>query len=789
MIKCFSLFISLALSFEVLAIEAVLPLFQKTNNCGDIKVEIDNEEIKKISKRSLLAALSTCTNSDLSQISNTEEWISIKDIPFEIKYDPVELLVRLSLQVEDEQKQDFYASDEVSPRIKAQAITPAGFSGAINYRIEQEWADTRLGDDRFGLYLDNFINIKGVVLESEINYRDSKNSQSGWFRGDTRLIKDLQDKEIRLQAGDVYPQSFGFMQGRPIGGISAATDFTLNPYTLPFPQGQGSFILRSRSNVKTWVNNVLIKDEVLPAGNYDLREIPLINGLNKVVVEATDESGQKKIFQFNLPTSSELLNQDKWRFSLSSGVPFRDTFLNRNYDDTNFILTSGFVQYGLTKVLTLGAYSQQQSDFYLLGSEVGLASNWGNFFIGVANSKDNNKNGSAAQLSWQLQSIGAGLFNTYSFILRQQYLGQNFSNTNNTVLNRIEHRTQGSITLPIKQRMTLSLGANFGVPRDQQYSTAIGYDSTISLRVMRNLNLSLFLSKTKDELRNKNDSAYLFLTWTFDGSGDLVNGFHDFQTNTTRVTAIKDNVNKLYEPRYTANIEKSDTTKGAELDAFMPMPFADIGASIEANHSNTYGKTLKRGSVRLASAFTFAKNEDDFAFEISRPVPNSFVIFKPADNLKDQTLALRSTSPYNESSMGPFGQLTYNNLLPYQYREIQIDPSGLEDGLTLEQERYVVYPTYKSTHLIKLKDKGTLILKGQLVDSSDKPYSLKVGEVNGQMFFTDRSGYFFIQTTSPGEQIISLRDSPKTLSIQVEANERGVKDLGVIRFDNKEKRQ
>lgn len=786
MIKKLYLISSLLFSSHLFAIETTLPVFQNEKKCGEINVDIEGEKIKRLEKTSLIKSLTECTIYDLSKIKELGDWVDIEAIDINLEYNPVNLSLELNIPVEDEFKTDFSLNDEVSPRIKAQALRPAPYSGAINYRFEKEWANPLLGGDQQGLYLDSFINIKGFVLESEINYSKSDNSENGWFRGDTRIIKDIQNKEIRLQAGDIYPQSFGFMQGRPVGGIGMATDFTLNPYTLPFPQGQGTFVLRSRSNVKTFVNNVLIKNEILPAGNYDLREIPLINGLNKVIVEATDESGQKKIFQFNLPTSSELLNKDRWRFSLSSGLPFRDLNLKRDYSDSSLVLTSGFAQYGLTKTLTLGGYSQQQSDFYLIGSEIGLATTFGNLFLGAASSKDNQANGAAAQLSWQLQSIDAGLFNTYSLILRHQYLGQGFSNSNNSILNRIEHRTQASITIPIRQKMTFSLGASLGVPRDNQYSKAVGYDSTINLRIMRNLNLNLFLSRTKDELRNRNDTAYMFVTWTFDESGDLVNAFHDFENNTSRLNIIQDNMNKLYKPRYTANIEKNENSKAAKLDTFVPTPFADIGANIETSRSKLYDKNLYRGSIRVASALTFAKNDDDFAFGISRPVPNSFVLFKTDENLKKQKLALRSTSPFNESSTGPLGQITYNNLLPYQYREIQLDPSQLDDGITLEQERFVVYPTYKSSHLIKIKDKGTLVLKGQVVSSNNQPAALIVGDINGEIFFTDRSGYFFVQSVQTKEAVINFRGYKDKYIIDLKSGERGIKDIGLLKLNEKE---
>lgn len=763
-----------------------MPLWARDKLCGDIDVVLTGEKLEQIEKNEFIAVLKKCTRLDglIQSFDESESWMLPSDSPFALKYDPVDLRILIDIPLDQEKAQALFLNSGISERYSNYALKPAPFSGAINYRAEKTFSPKTFEGDSFNTYFDTFFNIKEVVIESQFNYLNGDNSGTGWFRGDTRAVKDFKKYEVRAQAGDVYPQSYGFMQGRGIGGLLVSTDFSLDPYSLPYPQGHGNFVLRSRSNVRTWVNGILVKDEVLPAGNYDLRDIPLINGVNNVVIETIDEFDNKKVYQFNLPTSVELLNKGKWKFSLASGVPFSDMAFKRKYHDNEGLLTSGFAQYGLSQTFTLGGYTQTQNDFNLFGIEAGKATALGNFFLGAASSGDQGVRGTAGQMSWQFQRIGAELFNSYTLILRHQIFGENFVTADNSVSGSLKSRSQVSITLPLKELFTLSLGGQYGDTRDERLNDRYGMDATFNIRLHRNLNLSTFVSRVRDEHRNWNDVAYAFLTWSFDGSGNIVNIFQDFENQSTRISALRDNSNKIYSPRITSNLEKSQERTTGEIEAFVPMPFAEVGARLAVRDQKIPDTTGAKSTVRFAQAFVFAY-DDEWGAGLSRPVPNSFVLFKPSEVLRKQKLSLRSTSPYNEGSSGLFGEITYTNLLPYQYRDVQLDPTFLDEGTTLEQERFAVYPTYRSAHLIPLKDKGQTILDGYLINSRGEPLKLKVGEVAGQVFFTSPEGRFFIEGVEPGTHKLTLRDSNESIIIEVKKDDRGIVNLGRLTVTNK----
>ncbi len=765
-------------------LETPLPLVVSGLPAGEVKARLLGERLVELERNSLLKALKKSARPPLYRhLLTAPGWVAVDALKLPLRYNPTLLQLEMELPPKDRAGRRLELYEGPDEELKGQALPAAGFGGAINYRVEKAWGSDTLGGEGLNAYTDSFLNLGGVVLESQANYQETQADGTGWFRGDTRLVKDFQKKQVRTEVGDVYPASFGFMPARPVGGVMVARNFTLNPYRVPFPQGRGNFVLRTRSRVRTFVNGVPVKDEMLPPGNYDLRDVPLTNGLNTVLVETTDELGDKRVYEFRLPTSVGLLKDGDWNFSLSHGKPFTDNLFRRSYDGDE--VTSGYVQHGFTDHFSLGGYGQGQQGHTLGGVEAGLATEAGNFFLGAAAVQADGESAGAGSGTWQLQKVGTRLFDTYTLTVRNERYGAGFSALPGAT-QALKAQWQANITLPVRELLTLSLGSTLGEVRDTELANRRGWDAAINLRAWRNLNLSFFMSRTRDEYKQWNDVAYAFFTWTFDGANHLISGFHDAENKLNRVNLIHDNGNRLYEPRVSATAEESVTRDSGELDAFLPTPMADLGGRYTAARFSDTHSTHGRGVARLGQAIVFAHQNGRFGIGLSRPVPNSFVLFKPSPDLKRQKLGLRSTSPYTEGASGLFGEITYTNLLPYQFREVQIDPTNLDPGTSLVQEKFVVYPTYRSAHLIPLEDKGTVVLGGQLVDKDGRPLGLRVGEVGGRPFFTTREGRFFIEGLEEGTHMLKLSDDHQGLRIRVPPRARGIKDLGVVPYREEE---
>ncbi|MES2527068.1 MAG: hypothetical protein V4598_08265 [Bdellovibrionota bacterium] len=764
--------------------EADLPLFDKENQIGDVKVTIEGESLKTVDRDSLLNALRSYLKSDtMKSLTNLPLSIDAARMPMGLRFDPVDLKLVMNLSLDKRKEENLDIAEGHQHRYDGESLAPATFGGAVNYRLEQSWA-TLPEDRRFTGQMDSFVNMNGVVLENQTLYQT--NAEREWYRGDTRLVKDFQKALIRVQAGDVYPQIQGFMSGRALGGINISRNFSLNPYRLPYPTASQAFSLQARSFVKYFVNGSLIKSEFLPAGNYSAKDIPLSNGMNTVVVEATDDLGQKKTFIFRTATSIDLLNKGESRFDASYGVPFIDQNFKRTYVEKDGKLASGFYQYGFRTDFSGSAYIQNQQSFNLLGTELLKATSVGNFGTGYARSMDSDVSGEAGSLRYQYIGQGKRWFETNSLGLRYEQRSRKFKSSIFDSLNSVKNAYSANYALPVASAFTISVGGNYGDMYDNSLSDRYGYDTTLSIRMFNRHNLSFFVGRSRDEFKNWNDIAYVFVTITFPGSNDFMTGFYDKEQKTSRVTYLRDNQNKLYSPRAQGIVENNETFQMGEADVLIPTQIADLGARINARHLVDDDKVIGKGSLRMNSAFVFARDDGDWGFGMSRPVPSSFAIFKPEDKLRGQKIALKSTSPYLESQTGLFDEITYSQLLPYQYREIQLDPTYLDEGRSLKKEKFVLYPTYKSAHLVKLVDQGMVTLKGSLTKTDGTPWPLQVGHAGDKTFFTNREGNFFIEGIEPGSYVLTLEGTTSKIKVDVPENAQGIKDLGSMIMEEDE---
>ncbi|WP_408096930.1 fimbria/pilus outer membrane usher protein [Peredibacter sp. HCB2-198] len=762
------------------AYEANLPLYDEDNDLGDVTVEIEGEKVIFIDRDDLKNVLQDVLKDDtLRSLDKLPKKVRPDILPFAVVFSPEELklLASLGLEIKSRKKTDLGVNLEEEKRL---ALRPAPFGGAINYRLEKNWAHEDLGGDYFDGQFNSFMNLNSLVLENQTYYQDNK--ENPWFRGDTRLVKDFEKSQIRAQAGDVYPQIQGFMAPHPMGGINIARNFTLNPYRLPYPTGNQNFTLKSRSFVKYFVNSVLVKSEYLPAGNYTAKDIPLNNGLNTVLIEATDDLGQKQVFVFRASSSISLLNEGESRFDLSYGVPFLDSATKRQYLEGDGKIFSGFFQYGFSSLLSSSVYLQNQNDFNLTGAEVINATAIGNFTLGGAHSMLGEIDGNAASVGYQLVTQGQKWFDSHTLGLRYEFRSEDFKTTLLDVTSSVQNAYAATYTVPIGSHITLAMGGNYGDVRNNDLENRYGYDASMSFRLFNQHNVSVYVSRNRDEFKKWNDVAYVFFTFMFPESNNFVSGLYDYNKETVKATLLRDNQNRLYKARAQAIAEYGADKQNGEVDLSYPTPVGDFGGRITGNRLTENNQTIGRGSARINSALVFAYDDGEFGGGISRPIPGSFVLFKPETRLKDQKIGLKSTSPFTEAESGLFDEIVFSNLIAYQYRDIQLDPTFLDPGRTLVKEKFMLYPTYRSAHLITLRERGAVVVTGTILNADGSPLSLQVGSLNDIPFFTNSGGMIFIEGVEPGRYEISLPDREEKIPVFVNEDDKGMKNLGTIQL-------
>jgi outer membrane usher protein len=708
-------------------------------------------------------------------------------LPFKIRYSPADIRLFIDIPAQDLAAQNADIFDDLVPYFSRKSVDAAPFSFATNYKLEETITKNLNQKSFLQANVDTFSNIKSVTVENQMNYLSNRSSR--WYRQNSKLIHDLPVNLQRVEAGDVTYPLLGYQQSLSMGGISFYRDFNLNPYLKTGPTSSFEFEVVSRSLVKTYINNTILKTEYMNPGRYSIKDIPLNNGVNKIVVDITDEFGKKKILIFDEAGSVDLIRPGVSRYSLAAGYPSTDEEVRKKYEDKDGAFMSAFYQYGVNKRWTAGTYFQGNKNYNLAGLDNIIATPFGNFGFDAGGSKNESHSGPALLANYQLNLFGSYWYETHTFNSRVEYRSPWFNEAGQNIINRFDLIATASYSIPLLERFNIAFGGNYHNPRVENTSK-YGFDTSLSSKLFDSSSLTFYYARNRDENKLWASQLYFFLNITFGESGTFASTFYETVTNSKRLNLIHDTGSRLNNVKVAASADDNKSNRLGSLDLQYNTTLADLGIREEINHTKGRDSGSKT-AVRFLSAFAFVYNGTDAGFSISRPIANSFVLFKPNSDWIGQRFGVQSTGGTDTES-GLFGESLVSGLTPYQYRQLQLDPSFLDPGYTLGQESFVVYPRYRSGHLFTVGKSGLLVLRGVILDSKKNPLPLKVGywtshDGKTTPFFTGREGEFFIEGIDPSQGRIQLDDEDfEAREINLEKSKRGLIDIGEVVLPYKE---
>lgn len=756
---------------------------------GEISVKITNEKISTISQDDLVRALSEKVRSEkLYQYHLGTGDISPDKLPFKVQYFPAELRLAILIPAEDLKPLDANVYDDLMPYYSRKASEPADFSFGLNYKLEQTLNKNSNQQDSFAAHTDAFINMKKISFENRMNYLSTREGK--WARQESRAIFDRPNSMQRIEVGDINYPIIGYQQAYSLGGASFYRDFSLNPYRTVTPTSSLEYLVEGRSLVRTFVNNILLKTEYMNAGRYSISDIPLNNGLNKILIEITDEFGNVRTFNFNESGSLDLLSEGVSRYAVASGYSSYEEEGGKKYERDKGAFVSGFYQHGITKKWTPSLYLQGNKKFSLLGTNQIFSTDYGNWSVDFANSKNDFHQGYVVQGTYQLNLFGAYWYDSHTLTTKVEYRSEYFNEAGENFINRFDTTITASYSVPLLERFNVALGGSYQHPTIAE-APRLAYNGSLTTKIFDASSLTLYAGKSRDEFKNWSNQIYFFFNMSFGESSTFASAFYEKETNTKRLTVIKDNGTKYDDLKIAASVDDNEFNKNGSLDLQYNTVLADIGVREEVSKANSHSESY-RTSVRLLSSIAYVNDGSQSAFSIGRPISNSFVIFKPNAEWRGQKFNVQTSSGINDAGTGLFGESLVSGLTPYQYRRLQLDPSRLDPGYTLGQESFVIFPRKNSGHLFVIGKSGLLTLRGKLINQRNEPLPLKVGfwttaAGKSTAFFTDREGAFFIDGVEAATGTIQIDDDKfMPYSIDLSLNKKGIVDFGTLILPEKD---
>lgn len=706
-------------------------------------------------------------------------------------FDETALELRLSIPVARSRANVVFLGYRGTAPDVPESLPPSRFSGFVNARASQDmnfnFDPSINGRQPLRSDLDGALNYGDWVFEGAGSYAEK--TANDWTRGDLRVVRDFPNAMTRVAAGDLsYPVST-YQRFRAMGGVTVASNFSLQPYRITIPMSNTEIYLKTPSRVVVFVNGARLQTLDLPAGRHDLRNLSLGNGINDIRLEITDQLGRTESVYLPWVSDSDQLAHGIHQFAYSAGFPSFQQGSTKKYD-THLPTGSFFHRYGFTNQATAGAFYQGDKRQFVTGLEALYATLWGTFGLEPALSRlSGNKLNGAARFRYSLTDYRGPDRTQRNLALGAEYRQAGFAPlddfTGSSATQAYDLNATYGQTLfwNVSGRVTFSYQFN----RETRASLYDSYASSLSL--IRGFDNGLQLTVTGTDRRNitglKERGVFALVSWSIPETNHYITASTDTMRDMSRLDWRYSSARLVGGVSAQAGVERSPgLTRGdSTIEYTGNRGTVDLVNSTSANQAT---RTTHTTSLRMGTALVFAGGK----LAVGRPITDSFAIVAPIRNLKGQTIDVNPNSfEYYDARADWLGPGVVTNMRPYQYFQLYFDPSKLDPGFELDQENHYLKPTYKSGTLVRVGTESRLMLSGTLRDARGKPIELEAGEARhlddtafkAITLFTNRKGKFKMTGFKPGRYVLKLfNDRYRSLTFEIPANSRGVYDIGSL---------
>lgn len=362
-----------------------------------------------------------------------------------------------------------------------------GLSATIDYEVSVG-RNSELGSWQNGFYA---ASLGSDDTTCRLQFLDPANS-STWRRTTTSCVYDWTSRRISMVGGDAIGGGDQLTQPIHYGGIKIGTDFELQPSLLLIPSQSLSGSADLPSTLEVWVDHALTLRTDIPAGPFEVSDIPLRTGAGEVRALITPLYGEPQTLSYAFYMDTSLLAKGLTDWSVDMGklrenlaLPgdtygesfgawrYRRGFSNRFTAGLGLQATERFQLASANSAFTLGDYAAMETSMAASQTRDGVS---GSAF--------------AVRLTHQSRYFSA------SYMFRRN--GSGYQELAYLTLPKVPQATrQLNIGAPLSDGVSVSYSDGY-----QAYSdgTALGFRSaTVSVRLgwLGSLRLSAFVPKSE----------------------------------------------------------------------------------------------------------------------------------------------------------------------------------------------------------------------------------------------------------------------------------------------------
>lgn len=509
-------------------------------------------------------------------------------------------------------------------------------------------------------------------------------------RMDTAWSSYWPGSAIRLTLGDMTSSNLSWSRSLRMGGIQIGRDYSLQPYRIitPLPAFMGTATVPSA--VDLYINGFRRYQGDLPAGPFQLDNMPTVSGLGNARMVLTDALGRQTQFSIPFYASTNLLAPGLADWGLEAG------FVRRRYGYSSFTYASdpvfsGTLRYGLNRHITLEAHAEATRAVKMAG-------------VGATTSI-----GLLGQVSGSISASKAGTLQGHQFSVGYQWQGQRFHVALNTLRTSKSYRDAAAIEdgqLPTRVSESAvaginlgrlgSLNANYVRARyaapwgGNAYSNqlvskyaGVSWSKSLGSRALINISYNRSLAEPRDNIVFVGLSLYLDNNLNLGTTLQRRNGASTVGASASQWTQAATGWN------WSLQGQRGPQSRNANAEASYRSRYGDFKAGISEadNHEWAYGGAS--GAVVFMNGAAFAGRHVDDGFAV---VSTSGV---PGVPVRLHSRPVGKTDAQGMLMVSPLGA--------YQKNLISIDPLDLPADMKIEQVEAEVAPQRQSGTLVNFR--------------------------------------------------------------------------------------
>jgi outer membrane usher protein len=737
-------------------VDLVVPMRERVP-IGQVGIRIRPDDSVLVSKRDVLNAISRGVTAKFLA--------TIEALPDQQGYLPIGVLAQHGLALSfDRNALELVARFDPSAfpeqsiglgfNTSASEVQPdrsANFAAFLSYQASLDWVekgfDKGLHKPRANFDFDGRL-LHTLSFENEFTY--DGNQSPAFTRFGSRVFFDIPQSSIRLGAGDLYPNTTALQDQADISGLGISKLLETFHADRVYSASAGqTLVLREPATVTVVINGVASQTLHLDAGTYNVHDLPLTGGANRVDLVIEDAAGGRRVVSFDFFEDVSLLapGLDEYdaKLGLRSDVDQGGRFYYRH--DPAF---SGFYRRGITRQLTVGVNAQATRNAMQGGGEVTWGSPFGLFTIeGSGSDIHGYGSGAAVRIQYRYSIPMELVTGSRRFDALLEYHSKNYGGIEEIPLNPYSLSFTGRYFQPVSNYFGAGIGIDYRKGRD-------GTADQKAIRADANLRLRNGMNFTGSVGYDSHDGVIfgISLFWQL-GAKSVVTARYDSQEK-------EGDISYYYTPTqlldtFAWGVDASHTQTGGYAFNGTGIYRTNRG-DFEIDHRETFGTDSSDreevSSLRARGTIAFA----DGTFAIGRYLTNSFGIVSAHPTLDGAQVLVgsqvASDAIARTGALGPalvsLGSYADTSL----YYTVPNAPLGYDFGTGAID----VYPWFHSgTHVVIGSEFNVSIL-GTLLDAHGQPLELAMGSAHriGDRksptveIFTNRQGKLGASGLAPG---------------------------------------